>query len=109
MSEDKQKRLNLMRFWLFGTFVIVWAATLTFTYLWIAPIGASFMDVIMTALPVWVITAVLAVVWYFGYKWWLSRSAEKMPAPAAAMPESAPPPAPEPPSYSPPDQGGGEG
>ena len=74
MSEDKVRRLNLMRFWLFGTFVIVWAATFVFTFLWLARVGAGLMDVVVTSLPVWVITAVLAVVWYFSYKWWLGRS-----------------------------------
>ncbi len=88
MSEDKVKRLNLMRFWLFGTFVIVWAATFTFTYLWTDPVGASIMDVVKVALPIWIITAVLAVVWYIGYKWWLGRDEGAM-APAAA--ESAAP------------------
>ncbi len=74
MSEDKVRRLNLMRFWLFGTFVIVWAATFVFTFLWLTRVGAGLMDVVVTSLPVWMITAVLAVVWYFGYKWWLGRS-----------------------------------
>ncbi len=74
MSEDKGKRLNLMRFWLFGTFVIVLAATFTFTFLWIAPVGANLADAAVTSLPVWIFTAVLAVAWYFGYKWWLGRS-----------------------------------
>ncbi len=88
MSEDKVKRLNLMRFWLFGTFVIVWAATFTFTYLWVAPVSSSIMDVVLTALPVWIITAVLAIVWYFGYKWWLGREDGEM-TPAAAEPSVA--------------------
>ena len=124
MSEDKVKRLNLMRFWLFGTFVIVWAGTFTFTYLWTAPASASIMDVVRVALPVWIITAVLAVVWYIGYKWWLGRDEGAM-APAAAesaAPAMAEPPAPamaepsaaasaappESPSYSQSSEGGGE-
>jgi len=110
MSEDKVKRLNLMRFWLFGTFVIVWAATFAFTYLWIAPVGADFMDVVITALPVWVITAVLAVIWYFGYRWWLGRDeAEMVPAAASATPESAAPTAPETSNVSQSSEGGSEG
>ena len=112
MSDDKEKRLNLMRFWLFGTFVIVWAATFAFTYLWIAPVGADFMDVVITALPVWVVTAVLAVIWYIGYKWWLGRDEGEMapatavPAAAPAAPESA---GPETPNYSQSSEGGSEG
>jgi len=110
MSEDKEKRLNLMRFWLFGTFVIVWAATFAFTYLWVAPVSANIMDVVVTALPVWVITAVLAVIWYFGYKWWLGRDeGEMVPAAAPAAPESAAPAAPESPNYSQSSEGGSEG
>ena len=109
MSEDKEKRLNLMRFWLFGTFVIVWAATFAFAYLWIAPVGADFRDVVITALTVWVITAVLAVVWYFGYRWWLGRDDGEIPAVAPAGAESAAPPAPEAPSYSQSSEGGSEG
>jgi len=106
MSEDHVKRLNLMRFWLFGTFVIVWAATFTFTFLWLAPVGANFMDVVVTTLPVWGVTAVLAVIWYFGYKWWLSRDKSVM-APAAAEPTASAPP--ETPSYSQSREGGSEG
>ena len=106
MSEDKQKRLNLMRFWLFGTFVIVWAATFTFTYLWTAPLSASITDVVMTALPVWIITAVLTVIWYFGYKWWLTREEGEM-TPAAAAPAASAPP--ETPNYSQSSEGGSEG
>ncbi len=119
MSEDKVKRLNLMRFWLFGTFVIVWAATFTFTYLWIAPVGASITEVILTALPVWVATAVLAVIWYFGYKWWLTRDegeiapATAEPAAVAAAPagpgSAAPPAAPETPIPPQSSEGGSEG
>ena len=106
MSEDAVKRLNLMRFWLFGTFVIVFAATLAFTYMWIVPIGADLMTVVRTALPVWLITAVLAAALYFGYKWWMGRdegAGEPM-APAAPEPPVAAPPM----DYSSPSEGGGE-
>jgi uncharacterized membrane protein len=111
MSDDKVKRLNLMRFWLFGTFVIVWAATFTFTYLWTAPASASIMDVVKVALPVWIITAVLAVVWYLGYKWWLGRDEGEMAPAESAAPAMAEQPAapPESPSYSQSSEGGSEG
>ena len=70
MSESQVKLLNLMRFWLFGTFVIVWAAITTYIGLftnrdWWVAIKAGF--------PIWGITAVLCVVAYYGYKWWLGR------------------------------------
>jgi uncharacterized RDD family membrane protein YckC len=73
VSEQKTKLLKLMRFWLFGTFVIVWAAITVYIGLftnrdWLAAIKAGF--------PIWGITAVLCVVWYFGYAFWLKRRPE---------------------------------
>lgn len=65
---EKQKLLNLMRFWLFGTFVIVFAATVVYTGLFL-----NWSVALLTSLPVWGITAVLCVVWYFAYKWYLDR------------------------------------
>ena len=69
--------------------MIVWAATLAFTYMWIVPLGADFGDVVRAAAPVWLVTAVLAVIWYFGYKWWLGRSEDE---PVTATSEPAAPP-----------------
>jgi uncharacterized RDD family membrane protein YckC len=73
MSEDKVKLLNLMRFWLFGTFVIVWAAITGYIGLftdrnWWAAIKAGF--------PIWGITGGLCIVFYFGYRFWLVRKKE---------------------------------
>ena len=65
---EKQKLLNLMRFWLFGTFVIVFAATVVYTGLFL-----NWRVAILTSLPVWGITAVLCVAWYYAYKWYLDR------------------------------------
>lgn len=70
MSERKTKLLNLFRFWLFGTFVIVWAAVTMYIGLftsqdWVAAIRAG--------LPIWGTVAVLCVVWYFVYQTWLKR------------------------------------
>jgi len=78
MSEKKTKLLNLMRFWLFGTFAIVWAAVTGYIGLftnrdWLVAIKAGF--------PIWGITAVLCVIWYYFYKWWLGRK-EEPPAPS---------------------------
>ncbi len=68
MSNQKDKLLRLMRFWLFGTFVIVWAAITAYIGLftnrdWLAAIKAGF--------PIWGITAVLCILWYLGYAYWL--------------------------------------
>jgi len=73
MSEDKTKLLKLMRFWLFGTFLIVWTAITLYIGLftsqdWILALRAG--------LPIWGIVAVLCVVFYFGYKMYLGRKTE---------------------------------
>jgi len=70
MDEHKEKLLNLMRFWLFGTFVIVFAAVTAYIGIftnrdWWLAMKAGF--------PIWGLTAVLTVVWYYFYKWYLNR------------------------------------
>ena len=68
---DKEKMLGLMRFWLFGTFIIIFAATTV--YLGGAVQTGLF---ILQAPNFWiamVVAAVLCVVWYFVYKWYLNR------------------------------------
>ncbi len=73
MSEDKTKLLNLMRFWLFGTFIIVWAAITLYIGLftdqnWILALRAG--------LPIWGIVGGTCIVFYFGYKMWLGRKTD---------------------------------
>jgi hypothetical protein len=73
VSEQKTRLLKLMRFWLFGTFVIVWVAITVYIGLftnrdWFAAIKAG--------LPIWGITAILCIVWYLGYAYWLRRRPE---------------------------------
>ncbi len=68
--DEKEKLLNLMRFWLFGTFVIVFAAVTAYIGIfsnrnWWLAIKAGF--------PIWGLSAVLAAIWYYLYKWYLSR------------------------------------
>jgi len=68
--EAKEKLLNLMRFWLFGTFAIVFAAVTAYIGIftnrdWWMAIKAGF--------PVWGLTGVLAMAWYYLYKWYLNR------------------------------------
>ena len=70
MSEEKTKLLKLMRFWLFGTFVIVWAAITLYIGLftmrdWVLALRAG--------LPIWGIVGAVCVVFYYGYKMWLTR------------------------------------
>jgi hypothetical protein len=70
MSDEKQRLLNLMRYWLFGTFVIVWAAITLYIGLftnndWWAAIKAGF--------PIWGLVGLFCILWYFGYRTWLVR------------------------------------
>ncbi len=68
--EDNDKLIDLMRFWLFGTFIIVFAAITTYIGLftmrnpWVA---------LRQGFPIWGITAVLCVAWFYGYKAYLAR------------------------------------
>lgn len=67
--EHKTKMLNLMRYWLFGTFIIVFAAVTVYA-------GMIVGLAILRELNYWLIigtTAGLCVVWYFGYQRWLNR------------------------------------
>ena len=71
---ENEKKLKLMRYWLFGTFAIVFAALVTYVGLftnrnaWLA---------ITTSFPVWGITSVLCFIAYFVYKWILNRGEKK--------------------------------
>jgi NADH:ubiquinone oxidoreductase subunit 3 (subunit A) len=69
---DNEKNLKLMKFWLFGTFVIVFVATTVYVG---AAIGTGL--AILGTFGYWsamVVTAVLCVAWYYIYKWYLNRS-----------------------------------
>jgi hypothetical protein len=67
---DDEKLLGLMRFWLFGTCVIVFAAITAYLRL----ITDSMAEILRAGLPIWGITIVAAVAIYYGYKWYLKRS-----------------------------------
>ncbi len=66
---DKQKMLNLMRFWLFGTFIIVFAAVTLYAGLWT---GTAIFGQINYWLII-VLTAILCVVAYYIYKGYLDK------------------------------------
>ncbi len=71
MKKDKETMLDLMRFWLFGTFLIVIVAATVYAG---GVLGLGMM--IFGELYYWlavVITAALCVLWFFAYKWYLSR------------------------------------
>jgi hypothetical protein len=75
-SDQKTKLLNLMRFWLFGTFLIVWVAVTLYIGLfsdrdwWLA---------IRSGFPIWAIVGALCIVWYFVYKYLLMRRKDGAP------------------------------
>ncbi len=64
------KKLKLMRFWLFGIFALVFAALTAFLYL---PTLGNIWWAVQAGWPIWLLTAVLCVAVYFGYKWYLGR------------------------------------
>lgn len=69
--KDKEKMLQLMRFWLFGTFLIIFVAALVFLG---GAMGTGLM--ILGQFNFWlafIIAAILCVVWYYVYKWYLEK------------------------------------
>lgn len=66
---DKQKMLKLMRFWLFGTFIIVFAAVTLYAGLWTGTAIFSQMNYWLII----VLTAILCVVAYYIYKGYLDK------------------------------------
>ncbi|MBN1311495.1 MAG: hypothetical protein JXB30_08755 [Anaerolineae bacterium] len=64
-TEGKTKRLNLMRYWLFGTFVIVFAAITTYIGLFT---NRDALRAVRVGLPIWGITGILCIAIYYGYK-----------------------------------------
>jgi len=65
--------LGLMRYWLFGTFVIVFAAATIYVG---AALGTGL--AIFGQLYFWIamlVTAALCVLWYYIYKWYLDKKA----------------------------------
>ena len=65
-----EKKLKLMRFWLFGVFVIVFAALTAFIYI---PAVGDIWLAVKSGWMIWGGTAVLCVVVYYFYKWYLGR------------------------------------
>jgi hypothetical protein len=67
---DKKSMLKLMRFWLFGTFVIVWTAITIYIGLFTS---GDWWTAIRAGFPIWGICGVLCFVVYYGYKTYQSR------------------------------------
>jgi hypothetical protein len=67
---EKEKLLSLMRFWLFGTFIIVFVATFMYVGLFTS---RDWMLALRSSAPIWAVTGVLCVAWYMIYKWYIQR------------------------------------
>lgn len=68
---DNETKLKLMRFWLFGTFLIIFAAVTVYIGVVIGAGMSIFGD-----LNYWLAigaTAVLTILWYYLYRWILNR------------------------------------
>jgi hypothetical protein len=68
---DQEKMLKLMRFWLFGTFIIIFVAVTIYVG---GALGTGLL--ILRELNYWlamIVTALLCVVLYYGYKGYLTR------------------------------------
>jgi hypothetical protein len=68
---EKNRLLGLMRFWLIGTFLIICAATTTYM---VVLTGRAWLVAFQISYPVWGITAILCVAWYYIYKLYLKRT-----------------------------------
>jgi len=71
VETDKEKMLRLMRFWLFGTFVIIFAAVTVYIG------GALGFGLLILSQPnywlaMFIIAALSAAIYYF-YKWYLFK------------------------------------
>jgi len=69
-EQEKTKRLNLMRYWLFGTFVIVFAALTTYTGMLGIGMQALLVGPVVLGIPVpiWAIVGLLCIITFYGYK-----------------------------------------
>lgn len=73
MSDDKQKKLRLVAFWLFGTILIVFGALAAYIAVWVMPTGASAMTAIMAGWPIYLITIIAAGAIYAGYYYYVNK------------------------------------
>ncbi len=67
MSEEKQRNLRLLAYWLFSTVVVVFASITAYIGIWTRPAGATTWTIIKAGLPIWGIVALAAVIIYLGY------------------------------------------
>jgi hypothetical protein len=69
--DEKEKMLKLMRFWLFGTFVIIFVAATVYVG---GALGLGLL--IFRQLNYWLailISAALCVLWFYLYRWYIEK------------------------------------
>ncbi len=71
LDEKSVALLNVMRFWLFGTFAIVAAAVYTYGYMFTE--DNDFLEAFKNTSPIIGATAVLCAIVYTGYWWYITR------------------------------------
>jgi hypothetical protein len=69
--DENAKKLSLMRFWLFGAYIIILVAVTVYLVAGLG-LGAPILREINYWLA-WLIVAVLFVAAYYGYKWYINR------------------------------------
>jgi hypothetical protein len=67
-KSDKSKLLDMFRYWCFGTFIIIFAAVTVYIGLFV-----SWSEALSRGLPIWGLVAVICLLWYFIYRWYLNR------------------------------------
>jgi uncharacterized membrane protein len=65
MAEEKQKKLRLMTFWLFGGVMIVFAAVTTYLFLFSGNVWRALSSAMPVTLVVAVAAAIIYAVYYF--------------------------------------------
>jgi hypothetical protein len=71
LDEKSVALLNLMRFWLFGTFCIVAAAVYSYGYMFTE--NGDLLEAFKNTSPIIGATAVLCFITYIGYWWYITR------------------------------------
>jgi uncharacterized protein YybS (DUF2232 family) len=72
MKESSSNTLSVMRFWLIGTFLIVFAAVIVYIGLFV---GSDWARAMRAGFPIWGAVGLLCLVWYHVYKFIMGRRA----------------------------------
>jgi hypothetical protein len=67
---DKDKMLDLFRFWCVGTFILIFAAVTVYIGLFV-----SWSQALRLGFPIWGLTGILCIAFYYIYRWYSNRKA----------------------------------